>query len=62
MEKARAALTAIEEKLADEALYSDAGRKDEMTSLLKDQSETRSSLESLETEWLEASEELEASS
>jgi ATP-binding cassette subfamily F protein 3 len=59
MTRHRDDLTAIEQVLIDESLYTDASRKEEMTSLLLKQGNLKSSLESLEWEWLEASEKLE---
>ena len=55
----RSRLAELEARLADEAIYSDANRKDELTRLIKDQAATKSSIEALEWEWLEASEALE---
>jgi len=55
----RSKLGEIEESLQDESLYTDAGRKEEMTRLLQQQASLKSSLETLEWDWLEASEELE---
>ena len=55
----RTDLADIEQCLADEALYTDAGRKEEMTGLLVRQAGLRSAIENLEWEWLEASEKLE---
>jgi len=55
----RTGLTEIEQTLLDESLYTDAGRKEELTQLLLRQAALKSSLESLEWEWLEASEKLE---
>ena len=55
----RSRLTELEECLADEAIYSDPDRKDELTQLVKDQATAKSTIESLEWEWLEASEALE---
>lgn len=55
----RSKLNKIDVQLLDEALYSDTGRMSELTQLTKDQVGVRSSIESLEWEWLEASEELE---
>ena len=59
MNRQRTQLSGLEQRLADESLYTDADRKDEMTTLLKKQADLRSSLESLEWEWLDASEKLE---
>lgn len=52
-------LASFDERLADEKIYTDVGRKDELTQLVKDQAVLRTELDSLEWEWLEASEELE---
>jgi len=59
MNKHRHDLEGIESGLHDETLYIDAARKEEMTTLLQQQAELKSSLETLEWEWLEASEKLE---
>jgi len=59
MHNHRQDLTGIEDSLRDESLYTNAGRKEEMTTLLQQQAELKSSLETLEWEWLEASEKLE---
>ena len=55
----RSRLDALEARLADESIYADQARKDELTQLVRDQAAVRASVESLEWEWLEASEELE---
>jgi ATP-binding cassette subfamily F protein 3 len=55
----RARLTELEERLADEAIYADAARKDELVQLVQDQAAAKAALESLEWEWLEASDKLE---
>jgi ATP-binding cassette subfamily F protein 3 len=55
----RTDLTGLEQILVDESLYTDASRKEEMTRLLQQQAVLKSSLETLEWEWLEASEKLE---
>ena len=55
----RKALTALERELAEPALYSEPGRKDELTALLCRRAEVSSRIDALETNWLEASEELE---
>ena len=62
MNKHRADLNNIEQLLSEESLYTDASRKEEMTGLLLKQAELKSSLETLEWEWLEASEKLENAS
>ncbi len=55
----RTQLTSFDTQLADEKIYTDASRKDELTRLVKDQAALRAELETLEWDWLEASEELE---
>ena len=55
----RAGLTDLDTRLADESIYADPGRKDELTQLVQDQAAAKSGIESLEWEWLEASEKLE---
>ena len=57
--KHRSQLEEFDERLADETLYTDAERKDELTQLVKDQAVVKSEVSSLEWDWLEASEELE---
>ena len=52
-------VTELDTRLADESIYSDQSRKDELTQLVQDQAEAKSTIESLEWEWLEASEMLE---
>ncbi len=59
MAKMRSELLELESTLNEESLYTDADRKDEMTTLLQRQGTLRSTLESLEWEWLDASEQLE---
>jgi len=55
----RLRLTELETRLADESIYADSSRKNEVTQLVQDQSAAKSTIESLEWEWLEASEKLE---
>jgi len=55
----RKELEILETRLADETLYTDPGRKEEMTGLIKQQSPIKALMETLEWEWLEASEALE---
>ena len=55
----RSRLTELESRLADESIYADPSRKDELTRLIQDQAAVKALVESLEVEWLEASEELE---
>ena len=52
-------LAELEARLADQSIYSDPGRQDELTQLIQDQAAVKSRVESLEGEWQEASEELE---
>jgi ATP-binding cassette subfamily F protein 3 len=55
----RARLDKHDASLADETIYSDASRKDELKQLVKDQAATKAQIEALEWDWLEASEALE---
>jgi len=55
----RSRLAELEASLADQSIYADAGRKDELKKLVQDQAEAKTAIESLEWEWLEASEKLE---
>ncbi|MGI9220553.1 MAG: ATP-binding cassette domain-containing protein [Woeseiaceae bacterium] len=59
LEKQRKQLAELDDKLTDEAIYTDPGRSDEVASLVKDQASVRLEIESLEWQWLEASEKLE---
>ena len=52
----RKKLEELEARLADEALYADPDHKDELTRLVRDQGEVKSTIDALEWEWLEASE------
>ena len=58
----RARLTELDERLTDESIYTDPSRKDEVAQLVQDQGTARSAIESLEWEWLDASEKLEQGS
>jgi len=58
MEKLTQELTAIEEKLADSALY-DISRKAELTECLQQQSKVKGALDDTEMTWLDAQEQLE---
>jgi ATP-binding cassette, subfamily F, member 3 len=60
MEKVQGQLAAVEEALGDAELYTDAGRKEELTATLARQGELKSRLDDLEAEWLAAEEKLEA--
>ena len=55
----RGQLHALEQQLADENLYRDSSRKNELTGLVKTQAGHKAMLERLEWDWLEASEALE---
>ncbi len=58
----RARLAEFDRELADGAIYRDPRRKDELTTLLQNQAEAKATIETLEWEWLEASEKLEQAS
>jgi ATP-binding cassette subfamily F protein 3 len=55
-------LAALESRLADPSLYSEPRRKEEMTCMLRQQGEFRACIDTLEHQWLEASERLEQAS
>jgi ATP-binding cassette subfamily F protein 3 len=55
----RAGLRRVEERLADTGLYSDPDRLAEMEDLSRARAELQSSIDALESQWLEASEALE---
>ncbi|MCK2043510.1 ATP-binding cassette domain-containing protein [Chromohalobacter sp. TMW 2.2308] len=59
MSQAQAELENLEAALADEGLYQDSARKEELTDLLGRQGDTQSRLETLEQRWLEAEEAIE---
>lgn len=59
MNQHRSDLDGLEDSLHDESLYTDTSRKEEMTTLLQRQAGLKSSLDTLEWEWLEANEKLE---
>ncbi|WP_280562554.1 ATP-binding cassette domain-containing protein [Chromohalobacter sp. 48-RD10] len=59
MSKAQAELEQLETALADEGLYQDSARKEELTDLLGRQGDAQSRLETLEQRWLEAEEAIE---
>ncbi|WP_422529187.1 ABC transporter ATP-binding protein [Serratia fonticola] len=58
MDKLSAELAAVEEQLADSALY-DISRKADLTACLQKQSQAKSALEETEMTWLDAQEQLE---
>ncbi|MCP1313648.1 MULTISPECIES: ABC-F family ATP-binding cassette domain-containing protein [unclassified Halomonas] len=60
METAQAALSKVEERLADAALYTDPARKAELTEALAEQAREKERVESAEQQWLAAEEALEA--
>ena len=62
MEAARKKLELKDKALSDQELYTDPGRKQELTGLLQEQAGLRSDIESMESAWLEASEALERAS
>jgi ATP-binding cassette subfamily F protein 3 len=55
----RAELERLQARLAEPALYTDTERKDEITGLLREQAACKTSLATLESDWLEASDALE---
>ena len=59
MEELRRELVRAEQVLADNDIYTDASRKEELTGLLREQAGLKSEIESLEWAWLDASEVLE---
>jgi len=56
----RTELEALEDRLADEAIYKDQDRKAEITQLVADQARRKAEIQTLEWNWLEVSEALEA--
>jgi ATP-binding cassette subfamily F protein 3 len=59
MEKLTRSLTDLETQLADTSLYSEAA-KDKLKTLLQQQADLKAALEQTESDWLEASEQLES--
>ena len=55
----RERLEALDKRAADESLYQDPTRSDEVRQLLKEQASVKADIETLEWDWLEASEALE---
>ncbi len=55
----RSKLFEYDQRLADETIYTDADRKDEVTQLVQDQAAAKSEIDALEWDWLEANEKLE---
>lgn len=62
LKESRRLLENIESRLASDALYVDQHRKEELKELIRDQGETKALIETLEWDWLLASEELEVAS
>ena len=57
----RVNLESLDLRLADETIYTDPQRKDELSQLVQDQASAKSEIEALEWNWLETSETLEKS-
>ena len=55
----RARLSDLETRLADESLYTEHDRQDELSEVVQEQAATKAAIEALEWEWLEATEKLE---
>jgi len=55
----RTELETLEKILADQAIYTDPGRKTELADLINEQSSLKSAIDTLEWNWMEASEALE---
>jgi len=60
LEASRTELQSVEGKLTDEAIYADAERADEVAGVVRRQGELKLAIETLEWEWMEASEAVEA--
>ena len=56
LESAREELLSVEKKLADESIYVDAERNAELSDLVKKQGLLKSAIDTLESDWMEASE------
>ena len=52
-------LEAVQKSLADQTIYTDPDRKAELTGLVKDQASLKTTIDTLEWDWMEASEALE---
>lgn len=59
LESSRAELDTIEMSLTDDAIYKDPDRKSDLAELVSQQATLQSTIEALESEWIEASEALE---
>jgi ATP-binding cassette subfamily F protein 3 len=55
----RTSLDSLDKRLTDEAIYKDPERKSELTELIKEQTTIKSTIDTLEWDWMEASEKLE---
>ena len=60
LESLRVELKGVESTLADETIYADPGRKAELADLVRNQGELKSAVSTLEWDWMEASEAVEA--
>jgi ATP-binding cassette subfamily F protein 3 len=60
LESNRSRLELLNQQLADESIYADTARKDELSELVQERAAVAAEIESLEWNWLEASETLEA--
>ena len=56
LESTRSELQAIEAQLADESIYADSDRNPQISELMQEQASIKSAIETLEWQWLEASE------
>lgn len=59
LESSKTELAGVQERLADESIYSDSDRKPELDELVKEQARIQTDVENLEWNWMEASEALE---
>jgi len=59
LELNRKELDTVEKSLADETMYTNPDRKAELTGLMKDQASLKSAVDTLEWDWMKASEALE---
>jgi ATP-binding cassette subfamily F protein 3 len=59
LESSKTELAGVQERLADESIYSDSDRRPELDELVKEQARLQSDVENLEWNWMEASEALE---
>jgi ATP-binding cassette subfamily F protein 3 len=59
LESSRAELETVEKSLADETIYTDPRRKEELAVLVQNQASLKAAIDTLEWEWMEASEAVE---